>query len=118
MDALLAEGRDLAAVAAVDDADLGVPVDVLHEPDAAGAEDAPLAVEHQRRAEIDVALDPFAVEHPPGEVHAAFGGPEGVGKVLERALAALVTDRAIEGVVHQQELEDAGPRRGDRKSVV
>ena len=53
--AFLLEGRDLAAVAAIDDVDLGVAVDVAHEPDAARAEDAALAVEHQRRAEVDVA---------------------------------------------------------------
>src|SRR6185436_10187107 len=40
VDAVLLEGGDLAAVAAVHDADLRVAVDVLHEADAARAQDA------------------------------------------------------------------------------
>ena len=54
------------------------------------------------------ALTPVAVERPPRELHAAVVAAEGVGEVLQRALAALVADRAVERVVQQQELEDAG----------
>ena len=108
VDAVLLEGGDLAAVAAVHDADLRVAVDVLHEADAARAQDAAVAVQHQRRTEVDVGLDAVAVERAPRELHAAVVAAEGVGEVLERALAALVADRAVERVVQQQELEHAG----------
>ena len=111
VDALLAERRDLAAVAAIDDADLRVVVDLAHEADAARAEDAAVAVQHQRRTEVDVGLHAFAVEHPPREVHAALGRAERVREILQRALAALVADRAVERMIDEQELEDAGARR-------
>jgi hypothetical protein len=78
MNALFLERRDLAAVAAVDDSDLRVAVDFLHEPDAPRAEDAAVAVQHQRGTEVDVCLDAFAVEDAPGEIHPAFSGAEGV----------------------------------------
>src|SRR5688572_15365818 len=109
MDALLLEGRDLAAVAALDDVDLGVGVDLAHEPDAARAENAAVPVEHERRAEIDVRLDPLAVEHAAREVHPAIRRAERVRKILQRALAALVADGAVQGMVDEKELEDAGP---------
>ena len=74
--ALLVEGGDLAAVAAIDDADLRVAVDLAHEADAPRAQDAAVAVEHQRRAEIHVGAHALAVEHAPREVHAALGVAE------------------------------------------
>src|SRR5687767_3351080 len=112
MYAFLTERRDLAAVAAIDDADLRVGVDFLHETDATRAEDASLPVEHQRRAEIDVALHAFAVENAAREIHPALGRAEGVGEILKRTLAALVADRAVERVVDEQEFEHAGAGGG------
>src|SRR6185295_7911845 len=64
--------------------------------------------EHQRRAEVDVASDALAVEHTPRKVGAALRRAEVVREVLERAFAALVTDRAVEWMVDEQELEDSG----------
>ena len=81
--------------------------------DTARAEDAALAVEHQRRTEVHVALHAFAVEHAAREVHAALVGAERVGEILQRTLAALVAHRAVERVVDEQELEHAGARRDD-----
>ena len=107
MHALLVEGRDLAAVAAIDDADLRVAVDFAHEAAAARAEDAAVAVQHQRRAEVDVGLDALAVERAAREVHAALVVAEPIREILQRALAALVADRAVERVIDQEELEHA-----------
>ena len=59
------------------------------------------------------ARTPFAVEHPPRELHPALVRAEAVGEVLQRALAALVADRAVERVIDQQELEHAGARLDD-----
>ena len=72
VDAFFLERRDLAAVAAIDDVDLRVGVDLAHEPDAARAEDAAVAVQHQRRTEVDVRLHAFAVEHAARELHPAL----------------------------------------------
>ena len=109
VDALIVERRDLAAVAAVDDADLRVAVDFAHEALAPRAHDAAVAIEHERRPEVDVGLHTLAVEGAPREVHAAFGVAELVGEILQRALAALVADRAVKRVVDEQELEHARP---------
>jgi hypothetical protein len=111
--ALFLEGGDLAAVAAIDDVDLRVGLDLAHEPYAARAQDAAIAVQHQRRAEVDVGPHALAVEHAPRELHPALVRAEAVGEILERALAALVADRAVERVVDQQELEHAGARLDD-----
>ena len=75
-DALFVERRDLAAVAALRDADLRVAVDLAHEAHAARAEDAAVAVEHQRRSEVHVRLDALAVEHAARKLHAAALGAE------------------------------------------
>src|SRR5206468_4404661 len=104
---------DLAAVAAIDDVDLRVGVDVAHEPHAARAEDAAVPVQHQRRTEIDVGLDAVAVEFAPREFHPALVGSERIGKILKRTLAALVAHRAIERMIDQQELEHSRARDDD-----
>ena len=83
-------------------------VDLAHEPHAARAEDAAVAIEHQRRAEVDIGAHALAVEHAPREFHAALVRAEAVGEVLQRTLAALVAHGAVERVIDQQELEDAG----------
>ena len=108
--AFFLERRDLAAVPAVEDVDLRVVVDVAHEAHAPRAENAAVAVEHERRTEVDVRLHAVAVELAPRELHPALIGTEGVRKILQRALAALVAHRAIERVIDQQKLEDAGAR--------
>ena len=113
MDTLFLERRNLAAVTAIGDVDLRVGIDFLHEADAARAEDAAVAVEHERRTEVDVRLDALAIEHPPLEAHAALVRAEAVGEVLQRALAALVAHRAVERVVDEQELEDTRARVDD-----
>ena len=111
--ALLLEGRDLAPISAIDDVDLRIGVDFPHEPHASRAENAAVAIEHQRRTEVHVGFHPFAVEHAPGKFHPAFVGTEAVPEVLQRTLAALVTDRAVERVIDQEEFEDARPRLDD-----
>jgi hypothetical protein len=108
VDALFTKRRNFAPVAPIDDADLRIGVDLAHEADAARAKNAAVAVEHQRGPEVHVGLHAFPVEDAAGEVHAAFRRPEGVGEVLQRTLAALVADRAVERMVDQEELEDAG----------
>src|SRR5215469_2821546 len=117
MNALFLEGRDLAAVTSIDDVDLRVAVDFAHEPHAARAENAPLTIEHERRAEVDVALDAFAVEYAAGKIRSALSGPEVIGEILQRTFAALVADWAVERVVHEQEFEHAGARLNHIRSV-
>src|SRR5262249_27102293 len=111
VDALFLERRDLAAVAAIDDVDLRVAVDLAHEAHAARAQDAAVAIQHQRRTEVDIGFRPVAVEDAPRKLHAALIGSEGVGEILQRALAAFVAHRAVERMVDQEELEHAGARR-------
>jgi hypothetical protein len=106
--ALLGERGNLAAVAAIDDADLRVAVHFAHEAHAPRAQDAAVAVEHQRRTEVDVGADALAVERPARKIHPAVGIAEVVGEILQRAFPAFVADRAVERVIDQQELEDAG----------
>ena len=110
MDSFLLEGRDLAAVTAIRDADLRVGVDFFHEPDAARAQDAPVAVQHQRRAKVHVSSNPLAVEDTAGELHPALVRAETVGEILQRAFPSLVAHRAIQWVIDQEELEHARTR--------
>src|SRR5689334_354533 len=107
------ERGDLAAVATIDDVDLRVAVDVTHEADAPRTEDAALAIEHQRRTEIDVAFHTLAVEYPPRKLHAALIRAECVGEILQRTFAAFVADGAVERMVDQQEFEHARARFDD-----
>ena len=113
MHAFVLEGRDLAAVASLGDADLRVAVDFAHETHAARAQDAAVAVQHERRTEVDVSLDAFTVEHAARKLHAALVRTKRIGEVLQRTLAALVADRAVERVIDQEELEHAGARLDD-----
>src|SRR5918995_2979317 len=105
MDALLGKCRDLASIAAIDDAYLRIAVDFAHESYAARAEDAAIAIEHQRRTEVDIRTDAFAVEDAAREVHAALGVAEPVRKVLQRAFAAFVAHRTVERMVDEKKLE-------------
>src|SRR5262245_65171580 len=108
MDALLLKRGDLASVAAIDNGDLRIAVDFLHEPHAPRAQDAAVPIEHQRGTEIDVGFHAFAVEDATRKIHPAFGGPERVRKILKRTLAPFVADRAVERMMDQKKLKDAG----------
>src|SRR5207253_3587893 len=87
---LVLEGRDQRLRAAVARDQLAVLGDRLREARAAVAEDAALAVEGDRRRDRDRLL-----EGALGEGHARVAGPVAEGQVLQRALAALVADRAV-----------------------
>ncbi len=98
---LVVEGPDEGAVAALEQLELLVLGDLLAEAHAAVAEDAALAVDLDERGErkrlLEVAL---------GVGHAAAARAPAHRDVLERALAALVADGAVERVVDEQELDD------------
>ena len=88
--------------AALGEAEDRIAGDFVHEADAAAAEDAALVVEADAGADIDV----FGLFHLViGEAGAAAAVFDGV--FLEAAFAGLVADRAIEGVVDEEELHDA-----------
>ena len=69
---------------------------------AAVTEDAALAVERDQRRDRDRLL-----ERALRERHARVAGPVAERQVLQRALAALVADGAVERVVDEDELERA-----------
>ncbi len=98
---LVGEGEHLGAVAAVDELDERVPGDLLGEASAACAENAPLPIEHHqlrdryRLGEMALLFD-----------EAALSRAVSHRLILQGALSASVADRAVEGVVDQQELED------------
>src|SRR3712207_6116920 len=79
---------------------------LLAEADAAVAEDAALAVDRDQRRELE-----RLAEVALGLDEAGRARAPAVGDVLERALAALVADRAVERVVDEQELEHGVLRR-------
>ena len=83
---------DLRLVAPVDDLDEGVAGDLVGEAGAAGAHDAALAVEEHEVADRYRLFEvPLLLAHP------GLAGTERHRVVLQRALAALVADRAVEG---------------------
>src|SRR5579871_1998653 len=106
------EGAHFHVRAALEEAELVVPADVLGEASAAGAVDAALPVEDHIVREgigfgevallLDVAADGRAVEER---------------VVLQRALAAAVADGAVEWVIDEQELQDAAPVFHDRLAL-
>ena len=97
---LFLERGDHRARAALARDQLLVLGDVLGEARAAVAEDAALAVERDQRRDRERLLVGALVE-----VEARVARPVAVGQVLQRALAALVADGAVERVVEQDELE-------------
>ena len=99
---ILAERRDLGVRPAVPRDQLAVLGDVAREAGAAVAEDAALAVERDQRRHRDRLVERHLRERHPGRAGAV---PE--REVLQRALAALVADRAVERVVDEDELERA-----------
>ena len=102
------ERRDVRVGAALGEDQLVVLRDLLREADAAVAEDAPLAVDRDQRrqlerlAEVPLRLDEAGGPRPPA-----------VGDVLQRALAALVADGAVERMVDEQELDHRALGRVD-----
>ena len=92
---------DLRHRAAVEQLDLLVARDLPAEPHAAPAEHAALPVEHHQFGERD-GLAEVTLLLPV----AAPTGAEVEGLVLQRALTAAVADRAVEGVVDQQQFQD------------
>ncbi len=97
---LVLERRDHGGRPALAGDELLVLGDVLREARAAVAEDAALAVERDQRRDGERLLVGALVE-----VEARVARPVAVRQVLQRALAALVAHRAVEGVVEQDELE-------------
>ena len=99
------ERRDVGVRAALLQDQLVVLGDLLREAHAAVAEDAALAVDRDQRRQLErlaeVALGLDEARRP---------GTPAVGDVLQRALAALVADRAVERVVDEQELDDGALR--------
>src|SRR4051794_2938526 len=109
LDDVAAERRDVGAavvgayegvVASLEEHQLVVLGHLLREADAAVAEDAALAVDRDQRRQLERLLE---VALWLDEARAA--GAPAEGDVLKRALAALVADRAVERVVHEQELD-------------
>ena len=96
------EGVDLGLVAPVHEVDQRLAGHLVGEAGAAVAEDAALAVEQHQVAHRDGLLEVALLLDEAGLARAV-----GHGLVLERALAALVADRAVERVVDEQELEHA-----------
>src|SRR5262249_48490613 len=80
--------------------ELAVFAHVRAEARAAVTEDAALAVERDRRRDRDRLLERLLlVDHP------RVAGPVAERQILQRALAALVADGAVERVVDEDELE-------------
>ena len=97
--------------AAVEDARILGLGDLVQEPDAARAEDAALPVQYQVPAEFEFLLPLFL-----GLLKLTPEKPIFLEIVLELALARLVTDRTIQGVLGQQELENAFPGFDDLRA--
>ncbi len=99
---VVGEGVDLGLVASVDEVDERVARHLLGEAGAAIAQDAALAIQVHEVADGDGLLEVSLLLDEAGLARAVR-----VRLVLQRALAALVADRAVERVVGEQELEDA-----------
>ena len=111
---LVGERQDLRLVATLGEADQRIAGDLVGEARAAVAQDAALAVEQHEVADRDRLLEvPLLLDV------AALAGTVAERLVLQRALAALVADRAVERVVGEEQLEDAllGPPRQRRLGV-
>jgi hypothetical protein len=96
------EGRDHRAVAAARHHELPGTRHLATEAHATPAEDAALLVEHDGRAEVHVLR-----QRATGLLGARLADAVLEGVVLELALARLVADRAVEGVVDEQQLHHA-----------
>src|ERR1019366_9475984 len=89
------------AIATLAHGEHGRVVDVVHETDAARAEDAAVRHVHHVAAEIFHGIEPL------GLAVARVGASFLERVVLQLALARLVADRAIERMVDEQHLEDS-----------
>ncbi|CAM5508838.1 hypothetical protein SVIOM74S_10172 [Streptomyces violarus] len=89
-------GADLLERAALDQLDHRVARDLVGEPGAAGAQHAPLAVEQHLRGDGEGLL-----VRALAALEAGLGVAVRHGLVLQRALAALVADRAVQRVVDE-----------------
>ena len=106
------EDADGGTVAPFGDVQNTVLGDIFHEADATGAEDAPVGhIQHVGAEVLDGIVPLGIVVVPPGGT--AF--LEGV--VLQFTLTRLVTDRAVERVVGQQEFQDPFPGLFGRRAV-
>ena len=112
LERLLLVDADLLQRAALEQGDERVAGDLVGEPGAARAQDAALAVQQHLGGDVD-RLGERALDVLEPAARAAVGHR----LVLQRALAALVADRAVQRVVDQQQLHHAvlglvGHRRG------
>ncbi len=98
----LGEDIDLELLAATDEVDLSLTGHLVGEPGAPAALDAALPVEQHELGDGDGLFEVPLLLHEPRLTRAV-----GQGLVLERALATLVADRAVQRVVDEQELEHA-----------
>src|SRR5690606_33841433 len=96
------EGVDDRAVPALDHAQRFIAGDLAHETHAPRAHDAAVTLVEDVAAEVVTAEDALRLDRAP------VLAPLLRDVVLELALAGLVADRAVERVVDQVELEDAG----------
>ncbi len=96
------EREDLGLVAPVGEGDERVAGDLVGEPGAPVTEDAALAVEQDEVADRDRLLEVALLLEVPALARAVAQR-----LVLQRALAALVADRAVERVVGEEQLEHA-----------
>ena len=80
----------------------GSPEISIREPSASGAQNAAFAVEEHQVGNLDWLLVVPLLLHETG-----LAGSVRERLILQRALAALVTDRAVEGMVDQEKLENA-----------
>ena len=98
------EGAEHGVIAAVEEVQLVLAGDVVHEARTAVADDAALLIQDDQRAEIvDLAEQAFLLDEP------ALFRPPVVAIVLERTLTARVAHRAVERMVNQQEFDDPFP---------
>ena len=105
LERLLLVDADLLEGAPLDQRDERVARDLLGEPGAPRAQHAPLAVEQHLRGDVD-RLGEGAL-HATARGEARLAATVGHRLVLQRALAALVADRAVERVVDQEVLHHA-----------
>ena len=95
-------GADHLVRPALDELDRRLAGDLLRKPRAAGTGNAALTVQQHLRGDRDRLVERPLLLREPG---LALAG--GHGLVLQRALTALVAHRAVQRVVHQQQLHDA-----------
>ena len=96
-------GIDVSLVTSLHDLEYGLLRHLIHEADAARAEDAAIAEVDDLRRYVVATENHLGVGHTGVELSSL----ERV--VLQLALAGGVTDRAVEGMIHQEKLDDGAP---------